>query len=755
MASGRLPAVWGLALLATRWFVPAESAHLGETLWIVQLWLLTACAWSLFVLLRRTPPPRLDRADAAVWLLVAGHVLSALLVLSTEGQKRFALNMLWEWIGVGISTTLLRQWLPGATGLQLFARTLAVGAVVLGGFGLWQYGFEFPRYRDQLQELIRLEDRLSQPDSSLSTGELSRFRELEQQLGTLATELDPVTRFKLRQRLLDSTEPLGRFALTNTLAGLLAAGLILLLGRISTAGQWAFARWRMLLTLLTAGLVAYCLVLTKSRTAWAGLIVGVIGWGLLSRGWQIPLRRVVSGVAIAFLAVAALVLVAVWSGGLDRLVLTEAPKSLGYRWEYWTASVRVLVDHPLFGTGPGNFRQHYLQHKLPGSSEEVLDPHNQFLDVWACGGLLAVVGLVWIWLRFLHRSRGVDAGAPAQGPRDAAEAARTGSSGWGLPAVGLVALMLLVIVQFLFETFWDVQAIALLAGWLVASFILKDVEVPRSAILAAGLALGVHLLGAGGIAMPAVCVPLMLLLLGTVGERERRRTGPPERFVVNNAPQRPFLRVASSLALLVLAGACLLTGLWPSYYARLLSAAGEFAVYSRRDSAAARREFEAATRADELDPDPWFHLANLEYGVVSGNTAADDEAFGRAMRHLQEAIRRDPMSPKLEWAAGQWQFARFESTGDARMLTQALQSMERARQGYPHHAGIRGTFAEVLAAAGRPDANEEARVALRLDDINQERGHIDLWLAPEVRTRLQAIADRGLEAVGSDAETLP
>src|SRR5262249_47471001 len=58
----------------------------------------------------------------------------------------------------------------------------------------------------------------------------------------------------------------------------------------------------------------------------------------------------------------------------------------------------------LAGVGPGNFRQHYLQFKLPQSSEEIADPHNLVLDVWANGGLLALAGLVgicWAGLRTL------------------------------------------------------------------------------------------------------------------------------------------------------------------------------------------------------------------------------------------------------------------------------------------------------------------------------------------------------------------
>ena len=47
-----------------------------------------------------------------------------------------------------------------------------------------------------------------------------------------------------------------------------------------------------------------------------------------------------------------------------------------------------------WGVGPGNFRAAYLPYKLPESSEEILDPHNLFLEVWATAGFWAFVALV-------------------------------------------------------------------------------------------------------------------------------------------------------------------------------------------------------------------------------------------------------------------------------------------------------------------------------------------------------------------------
>ena len=94
-----------------------------------------------------------------------------------------------------------------------------------------------------------------------------------------------------------------------------------------------------------------------------------------------------------------------WSPGcrarlLDREVLTQSTMSLRYRWEYWqgawgvitggATSVWQALSSPFFwwGVGPGNFGGPYLKYKLPQSSEEILDPHNLFLEVWATAGVL-------------------------------------------------------------------------------------------------------------------------------------------------------------------------------------------------------------------------------------------------------------------------------------------------------------------------------------------------------------------------------
>ncbi len=46
----------------------------------------------------------------------------------------------------------------------------------------------------------------------------------------------------------------------------------------------------------------------------------------------------------------------------------------------------MIADHPWLGCGPGNFQDFYTQYKLPEASEEIADPHNFLLEIWATAG---------------------------------------------------------------------------------------------------------------------------------------------------------------------------------------------------------------------------------------------------------------------------------------------------------------------------------------------------------------------------------
>lgn len=731
----------GLALFGTRFFVPAEAAHLGDTLWIVQLWLLAAAVWWLLSLRHAGLAIRPDWGDGAVWLLAGGHVLSALLVVATAGQQRAAVNMAWEWIGVAVAVTMLRQWLRTDRAWRRLYHFIAVAGVVLSGLGVWQYAVWYPEYRGLMQELIKLE--AAETDGGLSQAEYSRWRELRSELGVLSSERDPVARAVIRQRLLASTEPIGRFALANTLGGLLAACIVLLLGMGAQIRREPRSRFRLVRAAIGLILTSYCLMLTKSRTAWVGLLAGVGVWvsGVRAAGTREELRRPWRAVGAAALLLALIAAAGWWSGALDRLVIAETPKSLRYRLEYWSGTWGVIREAPLFGVGgAGNFRQHYLRHKLAGSSEEILDPHNLVLDVWANGGVIGLAGLLavlWWFVRRVIPARQLmlKVGSPAvnaSGP-----AATRGGAGF----IGACSLSLVFLQQWGLAADVDTQVLWLLVGWIAASLLVPVVSPQPAAVTAAAAALLVHLLGAGGIAMPAINILLLLLLLGP-SSRLPRGNAVGTGDALDAPPGLPYLLRLAAVVLLAIGG--MLAPAIPVSLSRTYVAAGEAELTQRGDTAAARRYFEQAARIDPLDPQPWHNLAQLDYAQSLTSSGGNEEAFSKAMTNLSAAIARDPYAPKLEWLAAEWNLQDFTRSTSERSLQEAVAHAERAAAGYPHHSGIRATLAEACAAAGRSaDAAREAQQALQLDQLNRDLAHYDRLLDDATIERLQGISQPG------------
>src|SRR5690606_17606057 len=124
----------------------------------------------------------------------------------------------------------------------------------------------------------------------------------------------------------------------------------------------------LLLMLLVTGI---CLLLTKSRTAWLATLFGFTLLGLYGTAigrrvsWVIP----AAGLTLFF----GLFMLGFATGVLDVEVLSEAPKSVLYRLQYWQGAASIIASHPIFGCGLANFQSVYPQYMLPMASETVAD----------------------------------------------------------------------------------------------------------------------------------------------------------------------------------------------------------------------------------------------------------------------------------------------------------------------------------------------------------------------------------------------
>ncbi|MCA9016422.1 MAG: O-antigen ligase family protein, partial [Planctomycetaceae bacterium] len=561
------------ALITARYLLPAESAPQGETLHITLGWLIVALLFCIMLLVDRTRRFRIDRYDVGVWLLVAGQVISTLVMIFTaEGQQRAALNMMWEWVGLGLTFSLTRRLIATiplrATFLQGFLTTI----VLLSIYGIWQHHW---MYKQLAQEYLSVRQ---QYDAAPSPAERAQFEQKLLSMGVPPDSLTGSGQQLFERRLLSSSEPLGMFALANTFAGLLAVGFLIAFAQtiqvlfsqtaktVSKADR--LKSWILVLPIIPIG---YCLILSKSRSAWLGLIGGLVSLALLkliqkrqttSEQKQLWKKQTLKWGITGAVIVLGFFLLAAFSGGFDRAVLTEAPKSLQYRLEYWTATWDVIQENPLWGTGPGNFRDHYLKFKLPGSSEEISDPHNLFLDVWANAGIIAFAGLLVILALACDRWIVRPVPVTEDSELNTSSASHEVSQARIALLLGFVlSFPLLWGTQLFLFSIDEIRLWLCCLGWLVIYYVLlagwqafknTDRMSPVSSLMPLALAAGfaalcIHLLAAGGIAMPAVTQTWLLLLALAFPVVQSEPESP-----TTSAPQSIHLKTAGFICCLLL-----------------------------------------------------------------------------------------------------------------------------------------------------------------------------------------------------------
>lgn len=720
------------ALLFARLLVPPELAHEGRTLWIVQLWLGMALIWAWDQFREGDFRIRAGLCDALLWVVVAGHVISAAGVLVAGGHQRHAINAAWEWVGLGISLFLMRQVVRTAADRNAVLLTMLASAVAFSALGMWQHYVFYPsaaRQYEQLRtELTELENAPPLENDALREQRLAQIR---LRLAQDEVPTDEASRKLWEQRLRSSTEPMGPFALANTFAGWLAVWIVVGLGCLWSAfrreGRW----WKLIGPSLCAGLVTYCLLLTKSRTAWIGLLAGLAGWGL----WQLrpgsgKSRRWIAGAAVGAMGIGVMLWLATLSGGFDRAVISEAPKSLEYRLEYWGSSWQVVREHPLLGVGPGNFRQHYVKYKLPESSEEIADPHNLVLDLWTSGGILAVLGFAGF---VAAAGRSVSRTPPAS---TAGTAGFTRSILFGAGvSFGLVSAY-----EFLLGAGPDPRLPVLLVVWLSALALLRPVSnaqaVPGVCWLAGGVALLVHLMGAGGVGMPAITQIFLVLIVlgtGTVGQPEASRW----QAIHMRLPQLAAFAIGLALFL-----GCLFSATLMVLTRESSLKAARLAVIDGNPIRGERLATQAA-EADPLSPDPHAFRAALAYQSSSRSSTGRPRDFDVAVAAQRAAVRRDPHHFRLYETLGTWYLEKSRRERDDRAAEQAVEAFETAVELYPNRASLRSRYAEALSMAGRPgQAAEHAGFALRLDEINHSKGHQDKYLPAEDVERLRRLTSQ-------------
>lgn len=761
--------IFALALLTAAFLWPAEDAVNGGGLHLVILWLTLGGLIGLRYLIaaRGNPGENLQRAgfgvvDFGVLLILIGHVLSTAYVFYVEGDRRSALNLTFEWAGLFVAWRIFRHLsLDRLQAIQVLqvVTTVSVGLAVMG---IWQHHVFYPEQAAWYQgERSALDKALAEPEGM----GLFRVSEIVARFQSKGIPLEGTDRVLWENRLLSSSEPFATFSLANTLAGVLATSLVLVLGQATSA--WSFRKpsniGAIIVPLFQATVILYCLVLTKSRSAWAGAVVG-LGIVAICRLRTSAATKILQWSFFGSAFVGLIVGIAAFAGALDKEVIFESSRSLQCRFFYWTGAIETIKEAPLTGAGPGNFRQVYLKHKADEWSEEIRDPHNFLLESWSAGGIIGFVGLLmFIWGSF--RTALSAEAAPESGSDEIVVPKR-------LRFLVLKSVVLGAFVQLLWQ--WvngESVHLDLTERFLPLSGLIFCVmgskgrirELDKTACLAASLTMMVHLLAAGGFEMPVV----MLLLL-TTSALGQEKAGNSIRRAESSFFARYWMCPGISFSVLM-AVIVLRFGLMDVSGVDRYLLLGDDLLHRQGNQRAAMDAYRQAAEVDSLAVKPRQRIAELAVyllreesrqlqritsaaensGAVSDSMA---EQKAKAVKSFEKAIEacnfwtsvddRNSFSLALK---AECLVIGSQLTSAEELMNEAIELQRQVVAMYPSSVNawmqlvrscrrMRSAVSSVNSAETLDMATDRVR---QLDDINHQWGHSDRYLTDEDRTLLQ------------------
>ncbi|MEM6690100.1 MAG: O-antigen ligase family protein [Planctomycetota bacterium] len=361
----------------------AVSVRLGDALPLTIL-ALAGLFLAGLVAMRRGIDLSIDRVDACLialptWITLAGWGTSHL------GNSIDASHVTWMWWTADIAVILFRR-LPWSSDLRKLIMMILVGFAVQQALIIThQTMVELPDLR-----LKYLED----PDGLVAEAGID-------------APAGSAMRLKFASRLFDGG-PSGSFALAKSVAGILSAGAACLLIPIPNQSL----KQRMVWIPIALGLQVFLLIplgWTESRSAlasWFLLFAAVTLWPWIMVMFKKPNSRVRACV------IAVLLLIGFsQAGGLHRLGNDDLGPlgSLSTRFSYWKSTINMVIDHPVFGIGPGHYQSLFGTYRAPECFERIADPHNFLFETLADGGPIAIALLSLLsWFVFKSARQGVN-----------------------------------------------------------------------------------------------------------------------------------------------------------------------------------------------------------------------------------------------------------------------------------------------------------------------------------------------------------
>ncbi|MDA7951423.1 MAG: O-antigen ligase family protein, partial [Pirellulaceae bacterium] len=562
--------------------------------------------------------------DGLVGLFFLGQLVSQAIHWE-YGNHYLVRNMTWYWLSMAVLYFLARQLLQTQKRQKVFLVLTFSVALVICGQVAEQYFVSLPREAANFEKNPQL---------------------FAQQNGI---DLSDSARLAQYQARLKSGLPFGTFALSNSLAAYLLPILILLIGVLlekvfRKRSEKIGASWDLWLGGGVVFIFLFSIWATGSRSAIVSTIFGLVlvllflFRPMIKRvGW-----RLITACYGGVIGLLGLLLV---TGSFGALFGLPIPKTILYRLEYWQATSQMVADHLWLGVGSGNFATFYTHYKLPQASEAVADPHNWFVEVWACGGLIALGGLVlffgFLLAQFTRQKNDYDSDLLTK-KVDKGDRQESRNEEIFLLIGGFVALLAVGLVTPLDQYNLDLSLYFFgvplgLVGGYGSWFLLKDQKLSADLFGITLVALLLNLLIAGGIGYPGVSMALWILSAMIVSH-----------FSTSLFRLKKWSFVVGAISSLLVFSTFIFVGYFPLVSGRYYRSVGWDAWESGQVNLAFE-SYKKAIAADSSHSNTYAHYGTLKVLMLNQQRVTSREKTLHELQTLfEEAERVDPLSHGLQ-----------------------------------------------------------------------------------------------------------
>ncbi|MDR1485977.1 MAG: O-antigen ligase family protein [Planctomycetaceae bacterium] len=535
--------------------------------------------------------------------------------------------------------------------------------------------------------------------------------------------------------------PVGTYPLSNTLGGFLGFSFIFVLG-LYTLGQSRrtnggngniFFRYRheIIFGVLTLMLLLG-FVLAKSRSGFVA-----VGFGFVLLSFLMARRRLNKSVK-RFLFIVTIILVvgiAAVSMTSGKDLISGAKKSFGFRLEYWTATMGMIYDYPVWGCGTGNFKHTYTHYKLPVSSEEISDPHNFVVELASnCGIpalLIFVLAVVLICYRIQDKTADISDKKtsdnfkqhhPPQQPPQQQQSRRLFSDSSSYFIGGLFGCYFAFFLSLYSES--PISIGSLVAATVIfLLFCLIDIccfeRIPSVVILISLFVLFVHLSASSGISASNTVI-LIWLFLSILANR---------RTTIEVTQLQMKLRYVISVMFIFFV-------LFINFFGYRPVVNSSEILYSLESSDDVGDQVLVLSAAAAADPYSAFiqeRLARLAM-LCHLREPSNPKWYMIVEAAQAKAMRLAPRSGMIRYSCAEMRAEAGRRLKDVRLAESSIDIYNEAVKYYPNNAMIRTALAVILYQLNKKsEAATQAEIAIKLDD---QMKHIESKIKPDKREAL-------------------